>query len=159
MTPEQKAASYDTMQHIHEVGKNLHLFAKELLDRADRHDLSKLESPELEIFTTATEKLSRLEYGTPEYEQSRLALGEALSHHYSVNRHHPEYFIGGIADMTLVDVVEMLCDWAAAVRRHKNSDLLKSLEINVQRFGISEQMASVLRQTILTYYKKETSIA
>jgi len=155
MTPEQKAASFDTMQHIHEVGKNLHMFAKELLDRADKHDLSKLESPELEIFAVASAKLSKLTYGTPEYEESRLALGEALAHHYRVNRHHPEYFIGGISDMTLVDLVEMLCDWAAAVQRHKDSNLVKSLEINISRFGIGEQLASVLRRTIEAFYDKD----
>lgn len=51
LTPEQKITNYATMLHIRLVGTLLHKVAKELLDRADKHDQSKLEHPEVDGFT------------------------------------------------------------------------------------------------------------
>jgi hypothetical protein len=50
--------------------------------------------------------------------------------------------------MTLVDVVEMLCDWAAATQRHDDDgDIFDSIEKNAERFDLSEQLAQILRNT------------
>jgi hypothetical protein len=49
--------------------------------------------------------------------------------------------------MTLVDIVEMFCDWKAAVRRHKDGDLETSINVNKDRFNISEQLTNVLRNS------------
>ena len=53
--------------------------------------------------------------------------------------------------MTLVDLVEMLCDWAAATERHADGDIIKSLEINGERFGMTEQLATILENTVREY--------
>ena len=74
------------MQHF------LHTFAKALLDRAERHDQSKLAAPEVQLFTEFTPKLAGSTYGSPEYEGFRKAMGAALQHHYAKNRHHPEHW-------------------------------------------------------------------
>lgn len=55
--------------------------------------------------------------------------------------------MNGIAGMTLIDLVEMFCDWAAAVQRHADGDLARSIEINRERFGISDQLAQILENT------------
>jgi hypothetical protein len=75
-------------------------------------------------------------------------MGEALKHHYRENSHHPEHYENGVDDMDLLDVIEMLCDWMAAVSRMKDGDIEKSIEINADRFGISEQLKSILINTI-----------
>ena len=56
--------------------------------------------------------------------------------------------------MTLFDLLEMLCDWVAAVRRHDNGDINKSLEINQKRFNISPQLQQILRIQSLGYQMK-----
>jgi rubrerythrin len=53
----------------------------------------------------------------------------------------------GVSGMTLLDVIEMLCDWKAAGERHADGSITKSLEINKKRFGISDQLASILDNT------------
>lgn len=71
----------------------------------------------------------------------------ALEHHYANYRHHPEHFVDGVNDMNLIDLVEMICDWKASTLRHNDGNLLKSIEINAQRFGMSEQLTQILVNT------------
>jgi hypothetical protein len=49
--------------------------------------------------------------------------------------------------MTLMDVVEMFFDWMAAVERHDNGDINRSIEINKDRFGYDDMIASIFRNT------------
>lgn len=69
------------------------------------------------------------------------------NHHYASNRHHPEHFSKGVDDMTLVDIVEMLCDWKAASLRQNDGNLLKSIEINAKRFGYDDQLKRIFINT------------
>lgn len=138
----------DTLRHIKRVNELLLDFAKELLTRAQVHDQSKLESPEKEAFDIATPKLRDLSYGSPEYKEALKDLGPALRHHYENNSHHPEYYEGlGIHGMNLLDVVEMFFDWKAASERHSDGDIIKSIEHNRVRFGLSRQLADIFRNT------------
>ena len=50
--------------------------------------------------------------------------------------------------MTLIDVIEMLCDWIATTKRMKDGDIFKSLEIQKERFGISGQLYQISCNTI-----------
>ncbi len=50
-------------------------------------------------------------------------------------------------NMSLLDIIEMLADWKAATMRHADGDFAKSLEINRQRFGISDQLHHILVNT------------
>ena len=111
MTTEEQATNYHTFRHIERVRNLLNMCVQELLHRGELHDQSKLESPEVELFTEYTSKLATCTYGSPEYEGFKKAMGPALAHHYANNRHHPEHHKNGIDDMNLLDVVEMLCDW------------------------------------------------
>lgn len=156
---EEQATNAQTLQHIQRVQHYLHRFAKELLDRAEKHDQSKLGSPEVELFTEFTPKLAGSTYGSPEYEGFRKAMGPALAHHYAACRHHPEHFDNGIWGMNLVDVVEMLCDWLAAVERHANGDPFRSLEINRGRFGIADQLVSTIRNTLPVLLERSDALA
>lgn len=137
----------ETIKHIENVRSYIRIFTDALTSRGIRHDASKLENPEVESFTKCTPKLAKLTYGTPEYNESLKELNTALQHHYACNRHHPEHFNRGINDMTLVDVVEMLCDWKAASMRQHDGNLLKSIEINAQRFGYDDQLKQIFINT------------
>lgn len=49
--------------------------------------------------------------------------------------------------MSLLDVIEMFCDWGAAGERYKGGSLAQSLHVNKGRFGISDQLASIFENT------------
>lgn len=137
----------DTRNHQAAVYNRMTAIANRLTYRANIHDDSKLESPEKEIFDQVTPKLRTLTYGSDEYKAGIAELGEALAHHYANNSHHPEHYPNGVNGMTLLDVVEMFCDWKAASERHADGDFAKSLEINRNRFGISDQLAEIFENT------------
>jgi hypothetical protein len=138
----------DTKEHIAQVREFMLLFAKELMERALLHDQSKLKSPELEIFTEYTPKLKYSTYGSDEYKNFLKEMQVALDHHYANNSHHPEHYENGIRGMDLVDVVEMFCDWKAATMRHNDGDIMKSIEINKKRFGYSDDLEKIFKNTV-----------
>lgn len=137
----------ETIKHIENVRKYIKIITDALATRAVKHDSSKLESPEVDLFTEYTPKLATSTYGTEEYNGFLEEMGVALQHHYAVNRHHPEHFSRGINDMTLVDIVEMLCDWKAASLRQNDGNLLKSIEVNAKRFGYDDQLKNIFINT------------
>lgn len=127
----------DTEDHINRVRELMGEAIANMADRAERHDRSKLESPEKEAFDEFTPKLRDCTYGSEQYRGFLAAMKPALNHHYANNSHHPEYYPDGVNDMTLFDLIEMLCDWKAATERHADGDLSKSIEINAERFRMS----------------------
>ncbi len=147
LTLEEQATNFQTMQHIRMVQRLLHFVVKEMLDRADAHDQSKLERPEVALFTEFTPKLAGCTYGSAEYEEFRKKMGPALAHHYARNSHHPEHFKNGIEDMTLLDILEMFVDWKASSIRHHDGNIRKSIEHNANRFGLSPQLVKILENT------------
>ena len=42
--------------------------------------------------------------------------------------------------MTLLDIIEMICDWKSSTMRHANGDIFKSIELNQKRFGYSDEI-------------------
>lgn len=65
-----------------------------------------------------------------------------------MNRHHPEHTELGIAGMTLTDLVEMLSDWKAATQRMADGgDLMRSIAVNQERFGYSDELRAILENT------------
>jgi hypothetical protein len=142
----------ETLKHIHRVRELLYVMIQELDVRARNHDLSKLESPEKEIFGEYTPELAKTEYGSDEYKNLLEKVKPAIEHHYANNRHHTEYHKNGINDMTLIDLIEMLVDWRAATERNKNGNIRKSIEINAQRYGISEQLTKIFENTVKEHF-------
>lgn len=140
-------STQDTQKHINRVNTLLTTAAIFLLQRGRDHDKTKLENPEKAIFDEYTPKLKKMEYGSEEYKECLVFMGEALQHHYIHNGHHPEHFKNGVNDMTLIDIIEMFCDWKAASERHETGDILKSIEINKERFELSDQLAAIFENT------------
>lgn len=169
----------DTLEHIIRVRELLYIAQNKLEARGFAHDLSKLQEPEKSVFDACVPKLKEMAYGSDEYKAALSELKPALDHHYAANSHHPEHYqtqvciicfaeypadyaanckqcgngqmsnepnVGG---MSLLDVLEMLCDWKAATERMKGGgDIRRSLEINTERFRLSPQLASILGNTI-----------
>jgi len=138
----------DTLKHIRYVQGYLRSFVDGLVVRLMNHDGSKLENPEKAMYDEFTPKLRGLTYGSDEYKACLQEMGPALRHHYAVNSHHPEHYNNGVGGMDLFDLVEMLSDWKAATLRHADGDILASLEINRTRFGLSDQLYQVLKNTV-----------
>lgn len=145
----QYDSKIDTLLHIKRVSELLSQFSSELLRRATKHDNSKLESPEKELFDEFTPKLKNSTYGSDEYKEYLKGLKVALDHHYKNNSHHPEHYENGIDGFDLFDLVEMFVDWKAATERHDNGDFYKSLEINEERFKMSPQLVNIFKNTAL----------
>lgn len=138
----------ETLKHIAEVSRLLNDVALNLIKRGELHDASKLESPEAEAFERETPVLRGVTYGTLEYRECLIRLGPALQHHYANNPHHPEAHEDGICGMSLLDLLEMCCDWMASSKRHADGDVRRSIQLNQGRFGYSNELKSILLNTV-----------
>lgn len=142
-------STIDTYMHMENVRKFMDDILKELTRRKVYHDDSKLQEPEKSMYDEYKPKIKEIEqefgYGSKEYEAVVKQLGEALKHHFANNRHHPEHFENGVADMNLVDIVEMLCDWKAASYQY-NTEL--NLPANKKRFNIPDALYRILENTV-----------
>jgi len=144
----------ETIKHIQCVRSYLYQMIEELDNRARNHDQSKLESPEAETFGEYTPLLAKTKYASPEYDELLKLVKPATDNHYAKNRHHPQHWPNGINDMTLVDLVEMLCDWKAATARNKDGNIRTSIEANTKRFAMSEQLAQIMQNTVREMFKE-----
>ena len=99
-TIEEKACIGETLVHIHNIQYYLQEIVKNLLDRSQLHDRSKLEDPELSTFIKYTPKLKDTEYNSKEYKSFLKEMKPALDNHYSKNSHHPEH-CGGTSQVCL----------------------------------------------------------
>lgn len=170
-------STQDTLKHIARVRQLVDQVVQNLLDRSDEHDASKLQAPEKAAFDEFTPKLKATTYGSEEYAGFLAAMKPALKHHYENNSHHPEHWrydecngcfkrfpIGhleacdvcgynqtterpDVNRMSLLDILEMLCDWKAASERHADGDLQKSIARNKGGFELSDQLTQILENT------------
>ena len=139
MNKYHRAHYADTITHKVLVFWYILKICRALAWRAIIHDLSKFSECEVRGFERARPIFERAEYGSSEYQEALNTLGPSLNHHYQSNSHHPEHFEGGVLRMSPIDQLEMLCDWAAASKR-KNGSIYKSMNINADRFGLSDKM-------------------
>lgn len=137
----------ETVLHIRRVQSLLGDVVKRLIERARVHDTSKLLEPEASTFAVMTSKLKGCTYGSEEYKSFLAEMKPALDHHYAHNSHHPEHWTGGVKDMSLLDLIEMLVDWKGASERHSTGSISASLRLNKERFRISDQLAEILSNT------------
>jgi len=144
-----------TKEHILNVKNKLAIVIGILESRGISHDNSKLEDPEVSIFDIYTDKLKLCTYGSEEYYRYLKSMKPALDHHYAKNAHHPEHYLDGISGMTLIDIVEMFCDWVAATERHSDGNIYKSIDLNKDRFNIPEELCSIFKNTAREVFGKE----
>lgn len=114
-----------TWEHIGRVRRCLNLlgevtpYTEQLRQRAETHDLSKFEPAERLGYIWITEYYRHIRRGIKyEYPAGIKPLADAAKHHhYHTNRHHIE-FHASPADMTDVDLMELVCDWTAMAEEY-----------------------------------------
>jgi len=147
----------DTRKHQQIVMQKLIAASKRLLDRAIKHDASKLEEPERSAYIDPVWELNTTDvpYGSDRYKELISQMGEGWKHHESVNDHHVGYFIpysvqtlnDPIRCMDLFVLIEMCCDWVAASSR-KNNDPELALNQLIQKYNVDDQLQQIIRNTI-----------
>jgi hypothetical protein len=150
----QYDSTADTLKHIKRVNDLLLQFCREMMCRATLHDQSKLLPPEKEAFDEYTPMLSGLTYGSDEYRATLRAMQPAIEHHQKNNSHHPEFYADGINGMTLMDLVEMFFDWKAASERHSDGCIFWSIDVNKDRFQMSDQLVAIFFNTANALWPK-----
>jgi len=139
----------DTLQHIITVQRNMLLVTQHLATRAITHDQSKLREPEKSILDKYTPILSNLQYGSDDYMENLKHMKPMTDHHYKTNDHHPEHHNNGVEDMSMLMLLEMLCDWRAASMRHNDGRFEDSFKFNMKRFRVDYSVARILFITSL----------
>lgn len=137
--------------HISRVRKHMNTFVQLLLKRAINHDKSKLEEPEISWWKEM-DKEPRYPYGSEEYKQKIKRWDKVFKHHYKYNRHHPEHYEYGVSEMTLVDIVEMMCDWLGYKDTITISEALKVCDEQMKRYDIPDGIRQIIFNTLLRYY-------
>lgn len=162
-------------EHIYRVQHWMAKASKNLIDRMVKHDESKYSDAERPL-VLGKPRLDKLDYTSEEYKSALEMVKPALEHHYKNNRHHPEHYsvwecgacftqyssdIGRcpkcfynvwkqdsqIEEMTLFDLLEMLCDWKAAGEMSKDGSITKSIDWGEKRFNIPPALVKVLYNT------------
>lgn len=137
--------------HISRVRRHIDTFIQLLIRRAENHDKSKLEEPELSWWKEM-DKEPRYPYGSEEYKQKIKRWDKVFKHHYKYNRHHPEHYEYGVCEMTLIDIVEMMCDWLGYKDTTTVTEALKVCDDQMARYNISEELRQIIFNTLLRYY-------
>lgn len=137
--------------HITRVRKHIATFVRLLIKRSLNHDNSKLQDPELTLWKEM-DKEPRYPYGSEEYKEKMKRWEKVFKHHYSYNRHHPEFYENGVNDMTLVDIVEMMCDWLGYKQAISITEALNVCDEQMKRYNISNELRQVIFNTLLRYY-------
>ena len=137
----------ETLEHKQRVSEAISMVIVELLSRSANHDNTKMGPLEKPYFDEYSSKLKTVTFGSEQYKEFLSELKPALDNHYRCNRHHPEHFENGIKDMNLIDVMEMFSDWYASSKRHADGNIIKSIEINKNRFGYTDELESIFKNT------------
>ena len=139
------------LNHIKRVQNKLFKLIIALLMRSQEHDKSKLEEPEFSLWEKMDEE-PRYQYGSKEYKEKIERYRELFEMHYKKNPHHPEHFMNGISDMTLIDLAEMLCDWISYKDNIRVTEAIEMVEKQSKRFGYSDEIKNMLINTLNTYF-------
>ena len=157
---------YDTRtnKHIQYVQKNIREIIKnfsfnnfELQNRSKTHDASKFSKEEYIPYVWLTEYYRKKQLNQPfDYptEAIEKQVDIAVQHHYAANPHHPEFY-SNVEYMSISDIVEMVCDWAAMSQELKNSlRQFASKQIpKVYKFNESQQQ---LIYKLINHFEPET---
>lgn len=132
--------------HVNRVQNYMVAVLANLAQRTANHDRSKFTEKEIALVLGKAD-LDKHEYMSDEERAALDNIKTAVQHHYAKNSHHPEHYHDGIDGMSLLDILEMACDWKAASESSKNGSYLNSIKQNTARFGLSIQMQYILMNT------------
>lgn len=158
MTTGMKNEPYDSTKDAQEHKTNVQRVMNELLrdinKRIENHDNSKFESPEREGYDKYIPMLKEAKYGSAEYNKIRKdMMDDCLSHHYEVNRHHPEHFENGILEFTIVDLFEYFVDTYAASLK-SDTPYAEGVKINADKHKLPKELVEIFKNTVDEYFPK-----
>jgi hypothetical protein len=137
-----------TQDHVQKVRDNISRFVSDMIRRGEVHDMSKYEDPEkvlLDAIEYQNVNNGYAPFGSPQYIQNTQILKPMLKHHYSINSHHPQHYPNGVMDMSLMDIVEMFCDWQAAALRNKEPEM--NISHAATMHGLDPQLERIFKNT------------
>lgn len=126
------------LKHQGLVRAHMGKLAQNLGNHALGHDLSKLGLDEFGGFVAVNRTAREHPYSSEEYKAS-LKGNAVIDLHFSRNRHHPEFHENGVADMGLLDIIEMVCDWKAASETYGMTSFQDAMQTQVKRFGLTAE--------------------
>lgn len=132
--------------HNNNVQINFVSILSNLAFRMANHDQSKYTNDEYDL-VIGKPYLDTLDYNSLEYKEGLNKVKDAVKNHYRANSHHPEHYKNGILGMSLIDLIEMLCDWKAASNEH-GSTIHESIQRNIERFNLSDEMQKIMLNTV-----------
>jgi len=56
--------------------------------------------------------------------------------------------VGDMSAMSLLSLIEMLTDWKSATMQHDDGDIMRSIQLNQDRFGYSDELKQIFQNTI-----------
>lgn len=119
------------------LSKNIVEHASKLLERAEVHDNSKVMcEDELFALSTIINDKSCLKDANKALSQLKQ---DAIKLHWKHNSHHPEHYMN-YADMSRLDIMEMVCDWYARSLQY-GTDLIDFAKVRQEdRFHFPQYM-------------------
>ncbi len=134
------------IKHINSVQNHMTSAISILLERLSDHDQSKYDDDELGL-VLGKPSLDKYQYMSVEERAALAAVKGAVARHYAKNSHHPEHYENGINGMSLLDLIEMACDWKAASESSSNGSFENSIRFGEERFGMSPQLVDIFMNT------------
>lgn len=149
--PDEKINTLLTiMRHREELTDGIESLVQDLRQRARKHDRSKIRLGEFEGFSQINGSAREHPYGSDGYREalkSQRGPDGCLTLHFSRNSHHPEYY-DNPANMTFMDIIEMVIDWNAAVKTYGTNTLSDSLEVQRERLQLPETHWWLIEQVV-----------
>lgn len=139
------------LKHKESVKNRLLFLIAELKKRADVHDDSKLRSPEVN-YLIEMDKEGKVKYGSDAYFEKMKRWECFFNHHYKENTHHPDHYQLGVDDMNIADLCEYMIDVVSYFEDLHVADAINTIDAQQERFGLSDQLANVLKNTLVKYY-------
>jgi hypothetical protein len=147
-----------TDNHIRMVQSNLYLWTlykpeyfNQLNHRAMLHDESKFREPEKTPYVWRTWQsyctLNNIPFSYPPGMEQQIR--DAIFHHITHNRHHPEWFPDP-DEMTTIDLIEMVCDWTAMAQEFGDKSAMGWADrVLGRRFHFSQKKCDLIRDLII----------
>jgi hypothetical protein len=122
------------LKNLPELFENINL--ENFNSLIEAHDDSKFSEEEFEPYA---QKWFGDGKKTPEYEA-------AWVHHYSTNKHHPEFWLG--EDMPYIYILEMLCDWGSFSMKSGDLNELSDFYYNKARDDKEKNLSEATKEII-----------
>ena len=134
----------EVFKHKFWVALYMTKIAGRLFIRGIFHDTSKFSPTETSGYAKALPRILNLPYYSEEYKECLKIIEPSVQLHYKRNSHHPGHFVS-YKEMNIYDLMEMVCDWKSAAKRHKDGNLDKSFKISRERFQMDDEAVRILK--------------